>query len=132
MGFPDRARAMTFIVTRDRERARSFYSGILGFAASHEDAFALVIDLNGTTLRISTVSEHVPQPHTVLGWEVDDIAATVRGLINRGVAFRLFDGLEQDAPGIWTAPGDGARVAWFPDGDGNLLSLFQSGCRVGA
>ena len=88
-----------------RERARSFYNGILGFAVSHEDAFALVFDLNGTTLRISTVPEHMPQPYTVLGWEVDDIAATVRGLIDRGVAFRMFDGFEQDALGIWTAPG---------------------------
>ena len=132
MGFPDQARAMAFIVTRDRERARSFYNGILGFAVSHEDAFALVLDLNGTTLRISTVPDHAPQPHTVLGWEVADITATMRELTDRGVAFRVFDGFGQDALGIWTAPGDGARVAWFADADGNLLSLFQSGPRAGA
>jgi hypothetical protein len=33
--------------------------------------------------------------------------------------------MSQDADGIWTAPG-GARVAWFPDPDGNVLSLTQS------
>jgi predicted enzyme related to lactoylglutathione lyase len=30
----------------------------------------------------------------------------------------------QDAEGIWTAPG-GAKIAWFKDPDGNILSLTQ-------
>jgi hypothetical protein len=43
------------------------------------------------------------------------------------VAFKIYDGFGQDADGIWTAPGGAARVAWFPDPDGNLLSLTQFG-----
>ena len=35
-----------------------------------------------------------------------------------------YDFLDQDAPGIWTAPG-GARIAWFSDPDGNTLSLTE-------
>jgi hypothetical protein len=35
-----------------------------------------------------------------------------------------FEGLGQDAVGVWTAPG-GDRVAWFRDPDGNVLSLTQ-------
>jgi hypothetical protein len=31
---------------------------------------------------------------------------------------------EQDAHGVWQAP-SGARVAWFKDPDGNLLSVTQ-------
>ena len=27
--------------------------------------------------------------------------------------------------GIWTAPGGAAKVAWFPDPDGNTLSISQ-------
>ena len=38
---------------------------------------------------------------------------------------RRFPGMDQDADGIWTVPG-GARVAWFPDPDGNLLSVTQA------
>lgn len=30
----------------------------------------------------------------------------------------------QDQAGVWTT-GDGTRVAWFKDPDGNLLSLTQ-------
>ena len=39
-----------------------------------------------------------------------------------GVEFLRFDGLEQDAAGVWSAP-SGARVAWFHDPDGNVLSV---------
>ena len=127
MGMPGDARAMAFIVTRDRAAAKAFYGGRLGLAVSHEDEFAVVFDLNGTALRVSQVAGHVPQPHTVLGWEVADIAAAVRSLREAGIAFRTFDGLGQDALGIWTAPGGTARVAWFEYPDGNLLSLMQPG-----
>ncbi len=125
MSFPSLARAMAFIVTRERRRARAFYGDLLGFPISHEDDQAVVLDLNGTMLRISAVAEHVPQPHTVLGWEVADIEASVRDLGGRGIAFELFEGHAQDALGIWTAPDGTARVAWFRDPDGNVLSLTQ-------
>jgi hypothetical protein len=32
--------------------------------------------------------------------------------------------MTQDEHGVWTAP-SGAKVAWFKDPDGNLLSLTQ-------
>jgi hypothetical protein len=35
-----------------------------------------------------------------------------------------FASLDQDAAGLWTAPG-GALVAWFRGPDGNLLSITQ-------
>ncbi len=38
--------------------------------------------------------------------------------------FRRYDGMDQDDDGIWAAPG-GARVAWFADPDGHVLSLIQ-------
>ncbi len=36
------------------------------------------------------------------------------------------DFLDQDDLGVWQAP-SGARVAWFKDPDGNLLSLTEVG-----
>lgn len=123
--FPTSAKAMTFIVTRDRETARKFYGDTLGFQAASEDDFALVYDLNGTMLRISTLKDHAPQRHTVLGWEVPDIEAAVKALKAKGVTFNVYDGFGQDALGIWTAPGSTNKVAWFLDPDGNNLSLTQ-------
>ena len=123
--FPVGAKAATFIITRDRERARKFYGEILGFKQVSEDDFAVVFDLNGTKLRIATVKDHQPQRHTVLGWEVPDIVAAVKTLKAKGVAFNIYEGFGQDELGIWTAPGTTSRVAWFLDPDGNNLSLAQ-------
>jgi catechol 2,3-dioxygenase-like lactoylglutathione lyase family enzyme len=123
--FPASAKAMTFIVTRDRDVAKKFYGDTLGFPLVSEDPFAAVFDLNGTMLRISTLKDHKPQQHTVLGWEVGDIEATVKALVAKGVKFNVYDGFGQDALGIWTAPGSSNKVAWFLDPDGNNLSLTQ-------
>ncbi|HVV93285.1 MAG TPA: hypothetical protein VHD15_07695 [Hyphomicrobiales bacterium] len=116
---------MSFIVARDREAARAFYGGVLGLPTAGEDEFALVYDMNGTMLRISTVQDFAAQPHTVLGWEVPDIVAAVTALKARGVAFTVYDGMGQDELGIWTPPGSTARIAWFLDPAGNNLSLTQ-------
>jgi catechol 2,3-dioxygenase-like lactoylglutathione lyase family enzyme len=119
------AKAITFIVTRDREAAKRFYGETLGFKQIHEDQFAVVFDLNGTMLRISTVPDHKPPMHTVLGWDIPDIVATVTALRGKGVKFNVYEGFGQDALGIWTAPDSRDRVAWFHDPDGNNLSLTQ-------
>jgi predicted enzyme related to lactoylglutathione lyase len=125
MGIPASAKAMTFIVTRDRDVAKAFYGNVLGFKLTHEDDFAAVFDLNGTMLRISTVASHTAQQHTVLGWDVPDIAATAKALRDKGVAFTIYEGFGQDDLGIWISPGGGAKVAWFTDPDGNVLSLTE-------
>ncbi len=125
MGVLASAKAMAFIVTRDRAQAKAFYGDCLGFALTHEDEFAAVFDLNGTMLRISTVEGHAPAQHTVLGWEVQDIALAVRALRDKGVAFTVYEGFGQDELGIWSAPGSNSKVAWFQDPDGNVLSLAQ-------
>ncbi len=113
-----------FALTTDATRARAFYEGKLGLRFVGDDGFALSLDSNGNMIRLSKVKEFAPAVHTVLGWEVTDIAETVSGLQASGVDFERFGFLQQDEQGIWDAPG-GARVAWFKDPDGNVLSLSQ-------
>jgi len=48
----------------------------------------------------------------------------VEELSGRGVSFEIYDGFGQTDQGIMTFP-NGAKVAWFKDPDGNLLSLDQ-------
>jgi hypothetical protein len=85
---------------------------------------AVAFDAHGTQLRVTAVEQRVAAPYTVLGWAVPDIAGTIRDLVARGVAFERYDGMDQDADGVWQAP-SGARIAWFQDPDGNVLSLTQ-------
>ena len=75
-------------------------------------------------MRITLVPEVLTAPYTVLGWEVDNLADAVDSLAARGVSFLHFEGMDQDARGIWTAPG-GDLVSWFADPDGHVLSLTQ-------
>lgn len=118
------AKLVAFVSTADARRARAFYEGVLGLRVVSEEGFAIVFDVGGTTLRVTIAHEVVVGPYTVLGWQVADIAATVRSLRERGVAFERYEPFTQDELGIWAAPG-GGKVAWFKDPDGNILSLSQ-------
>jgi catechol 2,3-dioxygenase-like lactoylglutathione lyase family enzyme len=116
------AELVAFVATSDIDRARGFYCDVLGLAVLEESPFALVLDANGVTVRVTPVEVPVIAPYTVLGWQVGDTTSKVRQLAGAGVTCERFDGMEQDADGIWTAPG-GARIAWFRDPDGHLLSV---------
>jgi catechol 2,3-dioxygenase-like lactoylglutathione lyase family enzyme len=125
MTIPVSANVVTFICTFNRERSKAFYGGTLGFTLTHEDDFAAIFDLNGIMLRVSEAPDFKPAEHTVLGWVVTDIVATVKALRSKGVKFNFYEGLGQDELDIWTVPGGTTRVAWFDDPDGNVLSLTQ-------
>jgi catechol 2,3-dioxygenase-like lactoylglutathione lyase family enzyme len=119
------AKLIAFIPTRNADRARAFYETTLGLRFVQDDQFALVMDSNGTMVRIVRAPEFTPFPFTLLGWDVPDIDVAVNDLSARGVQFHRYGFLEQSPTGIWTAPGGAAKVAWFPDPDGNLLSISQ-------
>ena len=115
---------IAFAATTDLDRSHAFYGGVLGLPHLETTGFANVYEAAGTSLRVTLVDHVAAAPYTVLGWTVGDIHAMITDLAGRGVAFERFDGLEQDEAGVWTAPG-GARIAWFRDPDGNVLSLTQ-------
>jgi catechol 2,3-dioxygenase-like lactoylglutathione lyase family enzyme len=114
-----------FLSIVDVPRAREFYRDTLGLRlVAEEPPFALVFDANGIMLRLGMAKEIAPAHGTVLGWQVPAINAAVKDLERAGVRFERFSGLAQDELGIWTSP-TGAKVAWFKDPDGNILSLSQ-------
>jgi catechol 2,3-dioxygenase-like lactoylglutathione lyase family enzyme len=121
-----KCKLVAFVATTDSAKARAFYEGVLGLRlVEDEQPFALIFDANGIMLRVTVVREHNPAPFTVLGWGVKSIEDTVERLTAAGVEFQRCPGInEGDPKGIWTAPG-GARVAWFKDPDGNVLSVTQ-------
>jgi catechol 2,3-dioxygenase-like lactoylglutathione lyase family enzyme len=119
------ASPVAFVGSSDPNRARDFYEGVLGLPLLGESPFAVVFGCGEISLRVAIVEEVVAAPYTVLGWEVEDIAATVAALTGRGIEFERYPEMDQDDSGVWEAPG-GARVAWFKDPDGNVLSFSQT------
>ena len=118
------ANVIAFVGTTDPDRAKPFYSEVLGLDLVEEEQGALVYDSNGTMLRVSIIDQFTPPPFTVLGWEVADIGAGIKELAARGVRFERYEMLDQDELGVQTFP-DGTKVAWFEDPDGNVLSLTE-------
>jgi predicted enzyme related to lactoylglutathione lyase len=57
------------------------------------------------------------------GFAVDDIDAAVDALVQRGVSFERYEGMEQDEMGVMRA--GGPYIAWFTDPAGNVLSILQ-------
>ena len=117
---------VAFVGTQNAPRAKTFYGQTLGLRLVSEDPFALAFDANGTMLRVAIVPEVRAAGYTVLGWKVPDIKQSVAELKSKGVHFGKYEGLDQDAEGIWRSPA-GARIAWFADPDGNTLSLTEFG-----
>jgi len=116
---------VAFVPTKDAEKARAFYEGVLGLRFVKDDGFAMVLDANWIMVRVAKVPPpFTPAPFTILGWQVNDIGKIAAGLQAKGVHFERFGFFEQDQLGIWTAP-TGDKVAWFKDPDGNILSVSQ-------
>jgi catechol 2,3-dioxygenase-like lactoylglutathione lyase family enzyme len=120
-------KAVAFVNVADGDGAVAFYRDVLGLELLGRDAFGMFFVLGGALLRVTPMPDFVAGPHPVLGWEVPDIRAAAAALRAVGVAMTVYEGMGQDADGIWAAPGGGAKVAWFADPFGNVLSLSETG-----
>jgi len=118
--------AVAFVYAADRTRAIAFYRDVLGLELRSSDDFGDFLEFGGALLRMTVMPQWQANAHPVLGWNVPDIVATATSLRDRGVKFAIYEGMGQDELGIWTAPDGGAKVAWFADSEGNVLSLSQA------
>jgi catechol 2,3-dioxygenase-like lactoylglutathione lyase family enzyme len=118
---------------QDLERAKAFYAEKLGLRPVEERPGGLRYRCGNGWFSLFESSGRPSGNHTQLGWEVDDIEATVAHLRARGVVFE-----EYNLPGLKTANGIalvdgnypsrgglGERAAWFRDSEGNLLGIGQ-------
>ena len=106
---PTTNRLVAFVTTADPDRALAFYEGVLGIEFIERTSVALMFSSHGAELRIAIVDQVKPAPHTVLGWQTDDIVQAVRELAGHGVEMLRYSSMAQDEIGVWSAPG-GARV----------------------
>ena len=121
--FWNRQHPLLLFVREIGPRSTAFYRNVLGLRLAYEDDLAAVFSIGGITLRISVVADFTPHEHTILGFRVNDVAATVDALRSKGLEFNIYPQFRQDEFGILTLPGRTSRVAWFNDPDGNVLSI---------
>jgi catechol 2,3-dioxygenase-like lactoylglutathione lyase family enzyme len=125
MQFSD-SKPVGFVSVHSREAGRAFYEGVLGLAHLSGDDFGDFHRFGGDALlRLTPMPGFTAGPHPVVGWDVPDIRAAVAELKSKGISLIVYEGMGQDADGIWTAPDGRARVGFFADPFGNVLSIAQ-------
>jgi catechol 2,3-dioxygenase-like lactoylglutathione lyase family enzyme len=119
------------IPVSDLDRAREWYSEMLGLDPFEERDGGLLYRLGNTEFGLFTSTGESSGAHTQMGFEVGDIEAVVADLRERGLEFEEYDlGLEvndgiMEIPGNYPSKGSGERAVWFKDLDGNLLGIGQ-------
>lgn len=112
------------IPTRDLDRARGFYAGVLGLPLIRDKGFEVIFRAGDVEVDVYASEGAGTAEHTIAAFIVDDIDSIVRGLRARGVVFE-----EYDLPGVKTVNGIADlgpdKSAWFRDPDGNLLNVSQ-------
>ena len=127
------SRVAARLPAQDLERARRFYADKLGLDASEERPGGLLYRCEGCEFALFQSAGAASGTHTQMGWEVDDLEATVTELRQRGVVFeeydfpglRTVDGIAEVSGNYPSKGGRGEFAAWFRDSEGNLLGLGQ-------
>lgn len=109
----------------DVPRAKTFYSETLGLEVSEEDSLMWLHIAGDRRIVVYPKPGHTPASFTILNFPVDDIDAAVDALVERGVRFERYEGMDADEKGIFR--GAGPPIAWFKDPAGNILSVLQEG-----
>ena len=123
------AQVMAMVCVADRLRARAWYGDVLGpvlgLSISESDEYGDQFSSGAGIVRLTAIPGWQAGTHPVLGWQVPDAVGTVAALAAHGVRMEIYEGMGQDATGLWTAPDGKTRLAWFNDSEGNLLSIAQ-------
>ena len=117
--------AVANLAVSDLDRAKHFYTGTLGLRQVGSEAEeALILKSGDSTVTVYRSDYAGTNEATAVTWEVDDIDAEVRALRDKGVTFEHYDmpGLELKGD---IHVGDGMKVAWFKDPDGNILNIIE-------
>jgi catechol 2,3-dioxygenase-like lactoylglutathione lyase family enzyme len=121
------------IPAQDLQRARAFYAEKLGLEPSEERPGGLLYRCDEGEFGLFESAGAASGDHTQMGWEVEDIEATVEWLRARGVVFEEYDfpglrtvnGIAEVAGNYPSKGGVGEKAAWFRDSEGNLFGIGQ-------
>jgi catechol 2,3-dioxygenase-like lactoylglutathione lyase family enzyme len=115
------------LAASDVDRARTWYSRVLGLEPLDPDEEELLYRVGDTTFGIYPSDNAGTNKATAMRLVVDDFDAVRAELSAKGVVFEDYD-LGDDfrtVDGVLTSP-DGERTSWFHDSEGNILALGSS------
>jgi len=123
-----KATTTTMLPVSDMDRAARFYGDTLGLhqKSTGADGSRIFDAGNGDAIGLLAAAPGAQSPHTVLSFEVTDVAAEIRDLEGHGVRFA-----DYDLPDLKTvnhiAEMGTEKAAWFADPEGNILCIHEVG-----
>ncbi len=121
-------KAFSSFSVNDIEKARDFYSRMLGLDVSDVPVMKGLLQINltgGNKVLIYSKTNHAPATFTILNFPVENVEKAVAELSGKGVKFDIYNepDLKTDEKGI--LQGEGPNIAWFKDPAGNILSVLE-------
>ena len=117
------SKAFSGFAVDDLEKAKAFYEDVLGLRTSEEHGLMTLHLAGDRPTFVYPKPDHEPATYTILNFPVEDIDAAVDALMERGVAFEIYEDSGQDEKGVMRQYGP--PIAWFRDPAGNILSILQ-------
>ena len=117
------SKAFSGFAVDDLKKAKAFYEDVLGIETSEEHGLMTLHLAGDRQTLVYPKPDHEPATYTILNFPVEDIDAAVDALIERGVAFEIYEESGQDERGVMRQYGP--PIAWFRDPAGNILSVIQ-------
>ena len=110
----------------DLQKAKQFYSEMLGLEVADNPMGLLELDIEGSNkIIVYPKPNHEPATFTILNFPINNIESTVDELISKGIRFEQYGGqIQTDEKGICRNP-QGPKIAWFKDPAGNILSVIE-------
>jgi predicted enzyme related to lactoylglutathione lyase len=121
-----KATTTTMLPVSDMDRAARFYGDTLGLhqKATGADGSRIFDAGNGDAIGLLPAEAGTQSTHTVLSFEVSDIASEIRDLEGRGVRFADYDLPDLKTVGHIAEMGN-EKAAWFSDPEGNILCIHE-------
>jgi catechol 2,3-dioxygenase-like lactoylglutathione lyase family enzyme len=118
-------KAFSGFSVNDLEKAKKFYSEILGLEVTENKMGVLELHIaGGTNILVYPKDNHTPATFTILNFPVDDIDSAVDELTKLGITFEQYNEpyFKTDEKGICRGK---PAIAWFKDPAGNILSVLE-------
>jgi predicted enzyme related to lactoylglutathione lyase len=121
-----KTKAFSGFSVNDIEKAKDFYSGVLGLEVTDNPMGLIELKIEGCNpILVYPKPDHTPATFTILNFPVDNIDEAVTALTEKGVSFERYGGaIQTDEKGICRTSG-GPHIAWFKDPAGNILSVLE-------
>ena len=117
---------VTNLASKDVGRSKAFFTDTLGLKEVGNKGDDMIFFKSGDSMLKVYRSEYAgTNKADAVSWPVDDIEKEMEALKAKGVTFEHYG----DIPGLEAQGdlyvGEGIRMAWFKDPDGNILHIVQ-------